>query len=251
MKDMLRMSQRLSKLDTEITRKSTNLSKTKTLSTSIQLEGELRELERKRNDVKKRISELESTGLSEDDQREMERLNEELEIAECAISFRDSLLENGSEGVVQERPINLPVTERITTVLFNKLLQERREKERVAAENMALVDQIKQDQDHLQTLNKTLISTDLEDPKVIQLERDVNYYKQLTNTLKKRLRNNTNAPDAPSQTPRTTVGEGALTPVRKSKKELRPLTAEEVFNRTPGRGDDEGRGNPACATSFA
>ena len=38
----------------------------------------------------------------------MERLNEELEIAECAISFRDSLLE---DGVVQERPINLPVSE--------------------------------------------------------------------------------------------------------------------------------------------
>ena len=69
-------------------------------------------------------------------------------------------------------------------------------------------------------------------PAVAQLERDVTYYKQLVKDLKAKLRSTPRENAAASVTGHDSMSGGVLTPVRKSKRDLRPITAEEAFHRS-------------------
>ena len=64
-----------------------------------------------------------------------------------------------------------------------------------------------------------------------QMERDVAYYKQLVKDLKAKLRG-TPRDNTGASAGTDTLSGGVLTPVRKSKRELRPITAEEAFHRS-------------------
>ena len=55
---MLRMSMNLEKIDTEIANKSLSLSRTQTLSKSVGLESEIRELQRKRVEISGKVDSL-------------------------------------------------------------------------------------------------------------------------------------------------------------------------------------------------
>ena len=57
-KDLLRMSMKLEKLDSEIANKSLVLGSTKTLSKSVNLESEMRELKTKREEIKEKADKL-------------------------------------------------------------------------------------------------------------------------------------------------------------------------------------------------
>ena len=57
-KDLLRMSMNLEKIDAEIANKSLCLSKTQTLSKSVGLESEIRELKRKRDEISEKVDTL-------------------------------------------------------------------------------------------------------------------------------------------------------------------------------------------------
>ncbi|XP_063693337.1 kinesin-like protein KIF3A isoform X2 [Bolinopsis microptera] len=243
-KDLLRMSMKLDKLDTEIANKSLCLSRTQTLSKSVGLEAEIRDLQRKRAEITGKVESLNKKVnlgelLTSEESTEYRDLNEALEITEAAIEYRSNAdTENGGPDTASR----LPSTQAVTDTLFNKLIITREENNTVLQQNQLLKIELENRTSELNSLNKTLLSTSLvaetpqppttPNPVMAQMERDVAYYKQLVKDLKAKLRGTSPRDNTGASAGTDTLSGGVLTPVRKSKRELRPITAEEAFHRS-------------------
>ena len=114
-KDLLRMSMKLQNLEGEISEKVESRTRTQTLSTSVNLDKEIRELREKREEISKRVDRLHkkmTSGemLTGEEGVRFRELGEALEVTDAAIEYRSGS-DRGQIGEDGDRAAYLPTSE--------------------------------------------------------------------------------------------------------------------------------------------